>query len=252
MFARRRIATVSALGLAAAVTVVAVPSTAQAAPAADPVIIVAGTFSPKIANSPLAHRLRSDGYTAEIFQIPTLGMQDIDKSAQALDAFADQVRARTGAARVDLVGHSQGGLVARAYVKDFGGAAEVDSLIMLGTPNRGTRVANLAEVLGLGNCLAIVACQEMAAGSAWLDDLNAGDDTIGAVRYTTFRTTLDELVRPVDSATLYDGAVNVKIQSQCPLRLVEHIGLIFDGTVYSGIKQALQGRTDISLRCWAL
>ena len=92
----------------------------------------------------------------------------------------------------------------------------------------------------------------MTTGSAFLGALNAGDDTIGAVRYTTLRTIQDELVRPVDNATLFDGAVNVKIQSQCLLRIVGHVGLILDGTVYSGIRQALQGRTTIVLNCLAL
>jgi triacylglycerol esterase/lipase EstA (alpha/beta hydrolase family) len=217
----------------------------------DPVIIVAGTLSPAFANEPLAARMRADGFQVWIFELPGLGLGDINASAQALNAFADTVRSQTGAARVDLVGHSQGGLVARSYVKYFGGAGEVDSLITLGTPNRGTAAANIATFFGFGNCFTVVACAQMAIGSAYLNDLNAGDDTIGAVRYTTFRTIYDELVRPVDNATLFDGAVNVKIQSQCLLRVVGHVGLILDGAVYSGIKQALNGAA-IQLNCWAL
>jgi len=222
-----------------------------ATPPPDPVIIVAGTFSPAFANEPLATRLRADGYTVRIFELPTLGTQDINLTAQALNAFADAVRAETGAAKVDLVGHSQGGLVARSYVKGFGGAAEVDSLITLGAPNRGTYVANLVNVLGFGNCLTVVACQQMSIGSSYLNALNAGDDTIGNVRYTTIRTLQDELVRPVDNATLFDGATNVLVQSRCWLRVVGHVGLILDGTVYSGIDQALQGK-PIRLNCFAL
>ncbi len=239
------------VGMVAALVAWASPS-APAAAASDPVIIVAGTFSPAFANEPLAARLRADGHRVEIFELPTRGTQDINRSAQALNTFADGVRARTGASRVDLVGHSQGGLVARSYVKDFGGAGEVDSLITLGTPNRGTYVANLVAFLGLGSCLDITACQQMAIGSGYLGALNAGDDTIGAVRYTTFRTAYDELVRPVDNATLFDGAVNVRIQDQCWARIVGHVGLITDGTVYSGIRQALAGTRSIRLNCWAL
>ncbi|MDQ3470394.1 MAG: alpha/beta fold hydrolase [Actinomycetota bacterium] len=224
----------------------------DAAAAKDPVIVVAGTFSPAFANEPLAARLRADGYPTYIFELPTLGTQDINLSAQALDRFADGVRASTGAASVDLVGHSQGGLVARSYVKDFGGAAEVDSLVTLGTPNRGTAAANLVAFLGFGDCAAVVACQQMAIGSSYLAALNAGDDTIGSVSYTTVRTIHDELVRPVDNATLFDGAVNVKVQSQCWLRVVGHAALILDGTVYSGIRQALEDRTAIALDCWAV
>jgi triacylglycerol lipase len=218
----------------------------------DPVIIVAGTFSPAFANEPLAARLRADGYNTFIFELPTLGTQDINLTAQALNTFADGVRAQTGAAKVDLVGHSQGGLVARSYVKHHGGVSEVDSVVTLGTPNRGTYVANLVNFLGFGDCLSVVACQQMSIGSTYLNALNAGDDTIGSVRYTTFRTIYDELVRPVDNATLFDGAVNVKIQSQCWLRVVGHAGLIIDGTVYSGIRQALAGVTNIDLDCWAI
>ena len=225
------------------------PSAAAAAP--DPVIIVAGTFSPALANEPLAARLRADGYTVRIFELPTLGTQDINLTAAALNTFADGVRAQTGAAKVDLIGHSQGGLVARSYVKSFGGVGEVDSLITLGTPNRGTYVANLVNFLGFGNCLTVVACEQMSIGSSYLNALNAGDDTIGSVRYTTIRTLQDELVRPVDNAKLLDGATNVLVQSKCWLRVVGHVGLILDGTVYSGVRQALQGQS-INLNCFAL
>ncbi len=248
---RRRLAVPLVATLVTAVAWIGV-APAAATTTRDPVIIVAGTFSPAFANEPFAARLRADGYTVHIFELPTLGTQDIRASAAALDAFADGVRARTGAARVDLVGHSQGGLVARSYVKDFGGAAEVDSLITLGTPNRGTYVANLVGFLGFGNCLAVVACQQMSIGSSYLADLNAGGDAIGSVRYTAIRTLNDELVRPVDNATLRSGATNVLVQSRCWLRPVGHVGLILDGAVYSGVRQALEGRTTIRLNCFAV
>lgn len=240
-----------ALVVLATAVAVALPTPSAGAVGRDPVIIVAGTFSPALANEPLAARMRADSFDVSIFELPTLGTQDINLTALALNAFADGVRARTGAARVDLVGHSQGGLVARSYVKSYGGATEVDSLITLGTPNRGTFTANLASFLGFGNCLAVVACTQIAAGSSYLNALNAGDDTIGSVRYTTFRTLNDELVRPVDNATLFDGATNVLIQSKCWLRVVGHVGLILDGTVYSGIRQALL-RQRIDLNCFQI
>src|SRR5690606_38635917 len=158
-----------------------------------------------------------------------LGTTDIRASARALNTFADGIRARYGASKVDLIGHSQGGLVARAYVKYEGGANEVDSLIGLGSPNYGTSIANIVAFLGLGNCIGIVACNQMAIGSSFLNDLNAGDDTIGNVRYTNIYTSLDELVRPVENAAMRDGATNVRVQSQCWLRVVGHLGLILDG-----------------------
>lgn len=245
-----RLAVLAATALAALGLGTVAPAPAGAA-AKDPVIIVAGTFSPAFANEPLAARLRADGHTVRIFVLPTYGTQDIRLTAQALRTFADGVRAQTGAAKVDLVGHSQGGLVARAYVKWYGGASRVDSLITLGTPNRGTYVANLANVLGFGDCLAVVACEQMRIGSSFLADLNAGDDTIGTVRYTTIRTLQDELVRPTDNATLLDGAANTLVQNPCFLRVVGHVGLLVDGTVYSGIRTALAGG-PVRLSCFAV
>lgn len=244
----RRILTTVAMTATAAAGLLVPAGTADAA-TRDPVIIVAGTFSPAFANEPLAQRLRNDGYSVRIFELPTLGTQDINKTAQALSTFVNDVRSSTDAAKVDLIGHSQGGLVSRAYIKNYGGATKVDSNIMLGTPNQGTSIANIIDFFA--QCVGVVACNQMAIGSTFLNNLSAGDDTIGSVRYTSIRTLQDELVRPVDNAKTYDGTVNVLIQSKCWARVVGHLGLIIDGTVYSAARQALEGRTDISPNCFA-
>jgi triacylglycerol lipase len=224
---------------------------APAAAAGDPVIIVAGTFSPAFANEPLAARMRAEGYQVWIFELPGLGTGDIRASARALNTFADGVRQQTGATRVDLVGHSQGGLVGRAYIKYEGGDSEVDSMISLGAPHYGTSLANIARFFSPGTCAGVTSCHQMATGSSFLNDLNAGDDTIGNVRYTNIYTALDEVVIPVENATMRDGATNVRVQSHCWLRVVGHLGLIVDGTVYSGVSDALAGR-PITLNCFAL
>src|ERR1044072_6958868 len=88
----------------------------------DPVIIVAGTNSPGWYYNVLADRLRADGYDVHIYKLKGLGNGDIADTTRDFAAFADQVRAETGADKVDLVGHSQGGLVARPHGKSQGGA----------------------------------------------------------------------------------------------------------------------------------
>lgn len=228
-----------------------VVSPAGAASVKDPVIIVAGTFSPSFANEPLAARLRADGYKVWIYELPGLGLGDIAQTSQPLASLVDSVRAQTGASKVDLIGHSQGGLVARYYVKYLGGSSRVDRVISLGAPHYGTYVANLATFFGLGSCIGIVACQQMSIGSAFLNNLNAGPDVVSPVRYTNIYTAYDELVRPVTNATLKDGATNVKVQDQCWARIVGHVGLILDGTVYDGIRDALRNES-VRMNCWAL
>ncbi|MDM4719919.1 alpha/beta fold hydrolase [Micromonospora sp. WMMA1363] len=258
----RKTAAVLATALAAAL---AVPAAATAAPAgevavpdrsvgvavANPVIIVGGTSGFAFAYEPLAARLRGDGFRTFIYELPGLGFGDIPTSARDFAGYVDQVRAVTGATAVDVVGHSQGGLVARYYLKRLGGTGAIGRYVSLGAPQYGTYLANILAFLGLGSCAGVVACQQMAIGSDFLADLNAGDDTPGAVRYTTVRTWQDEAVRPVGNAALADGATNVLIQAWCPLRLVGHLGLALDGTTYTVIRQALRD-SAIRPNCFAV
>ena len=240
--------------MAATLLIAAVFATAcqpAPAPGRDPVIVVAGTFSPGFANEVIANRLRADGYNTTIFQLPTLGTQNISTTSKALCSKIDAVKSKTGAAKVDLVGHSQGGLVARDCIKNYGGKTKVDTLVMLGAPNYGTALANLATAVTFGTCLNLTACKQMASGSTYLNSLNAGPDVISPVKYVSIYTGLDEVVFPAANAALKDGATNVKVQSQCPLRTVGHLGLITDGTVYSGVDDALAGR-KITLSCLAV
>ncbi|MFG1654646.1 esterase/lipase family protein [Micromonospora sp. NPDC049275] len=217
----------------------AAPVSAAAVTAANPVIVVGGLSGVAVAYEPIAARLRADGYRTFIYQLPGLGLGDIPASARAFAGYVAQVRASTGAATVDLVAHSEGGLVSRYYLKRLGGTASIGRYVSLGTPQYGTYVANIVAFLGLGSCAGIVACQQMTIGSGFLADLNAGDDTPGSVRYTTIRTLQDELVRPTGNAAVNDGATNVLIQAYCPLRVVGHLGLVLDGTAYTIVRGAL-------------
>ena len=240
----RKLTAAIVLALLAAV---AMPAAAQAAaPVRNPVVVVAGLSGPAFAYEPLAARLRALGFQVTIYQLPGLGFGDIAASAAEQRSYVDGL----GYAKVDLVGHSEGGLVSRYYLRNLGGTAKVGRYVSLGTPQYGTSIASIIQTLALGDCLGIPACQQMAVGSSFLTALNAGDDTPGDVRYTTVRTLQDELVRPTANATL-DGATNVLIQSSCPLRIVGHLGLIVDGTSYTIVRSALRDE-PIRPNCFAV
>lgn len=211
----------------------------------NPVILVGGLVGIAVAYEPLAARLRADGHQTFVYELPGLGLGDIVASAEALRGYVAQVRTTTGAAKVDIVGHSEGGIVSRYYLKYLGGTAEVERYLSLGSPHYGTYLANIAEFIGVGNCIGVLACRQMTIGSEFIGHLNVGDDTPGPVRYSTVRTLQDELVRPTATAALADGATNVLIQAYCPLRVVGHLGLILDGTTYTVIKAVL---TDGAIR----
>lgn len=254
---RSRIALVGSALALACVLVVPLGPGADAAEATtrDPVVIVAGTFVDQgladVGYAALAARLRAEGYEVSIFGLPGNGLGPIEDTAAALAQHVEGLRASTGAARVDLIGHSQGGLVARYYIEYLGGVGEVDSNIGLGVPNNGGVVANL---LGLFGPLCFDACHQMMIGSSFLAELNAGDDSVGDVRYTNIATVYDEFVVPYTSAFMSpaDGnVVNVTVQSQCWLRFVGHLGLALDGAVFSGVVDALEHRR-VTLNCFAL
>jgi triacylglycerol esterase/lipase EstA (alpha/beta hydrolase family) len=223
---------------------------ASAATTRNPVLVTAGLSSPGFSVDLLAARLRADGWRVYTLDpLPGLGFGDIGASANAVATKVAAIRAETGAAKVDLVGHSEGGLVNRYFLRFLGGTSVVGRYVSLGTPQHGTALANLGVFFA--NCFAVVACQQMAIGSSFLANLNSGDETPGSVAYTAIATAQDELVQPVSTAYLQDGATNVKVQSYCWLRVVGHLGLVIDGAVYGLVRSALKGGS-IGTNCFAL
>ena len=247
----RRLAFVLTVGILAGVLgpLTVAPSAAPATQ--NPVLIVAGTISPEFALDPLAARLRLDGFRVYTMPLPGGGLGDIATSSQAVRDKVNAIRSATGASKVDIIGHSQGGLENRYYMKFLGGADKIGTYVSLGTPQYGTIAANIVNFFGFGSCLGIVGCQQMTIGSSFLNNLNAGDDTPGAARYVSIYTTFDELVQPYTNSRIYDGATNVSLQSHCWWKVVGHVGLILDGAVYGLIRSSLRGGT-ISTNCFAL
>jgi triacylglycerol lipase len=248
---RARLVLVVVVGIIAGTFGPAAAPPAAAPATQNPVLIVAGTLSPEFALDPLAGRLRHDGFRVYTMALPGAGLGDIAVASQAVATKVDQIRAATGAAKVDLIGHSQGGLENRYYLKFLGGTSKVGTYVSLGTPQYGAAAANLVSFLGLGDCLGITGCRQMSIGSSFLANLNAGDDTPGAVRYVALYTVYDELVQPYANARINDGATNMSLQSQCWWKVVGHVGLILDGAVYGMVRSALRGGA-ITTNCFAL
>lgn len=205
-----------------------------------PVVLVHGTFGNSVDNwlgfAPyLVHRGYCV-YSLDYGQLPGVpffnGLGPIDKSAGQLDAFVDKVLASTGAAEADLVGHSQGGMMPRYYLKFLGGAAKVNALVGLAPDNHGTTLSGLTRLLpyfpGAEDLIstATPGLADQIAGSAFQQKLNAGGDTVPGVKYTVIATKYDEVVTPYRSAFLDGPDVrNVVLQDLCPLDLSEHVAI---------------------------
>ncbi|MCX4425280.1 esterase/lipase family protein [Streptomyces mirabilis] len=208
-----------------------------------PVVLVHGTFANSTDNwLAFAPYLVERGYcvfSLDYGQLPGVplfnALGPIDKSAEQLQVFVDKVLAATGAAKADLVGHSQGGLMPRYYLKFLGGAAKVNTFVGIAPDNHGTTLDGLTNLLpyfpGAEDLLsaATPALADQIVGSAFLTKLNAGGDTVPGVHYTVIATKYDEVVTPYRSQFLTGSDVhNVLLQDLCPVDLSEHaaIGLL--------------------------
>ncbi|MDQ1011683.1 triacylglycerol esterase/lipase EstA (alpha/beta hydrolase family) [Streptomyces sp. V4I23] len=220
-----------------------------------PVVLVHGTLGNSVDNwLALAPYLVKRGYcvfSLDYGQLPGVpffhGLGPVDKSAEQLDAYVDRVLAATGAPEADIVGHSQGGMMPRYYLKYLGGADKVNALVGIAPSNHGTTLGGLTKLLpyfpGAADLLTeyTPALADQVAGSAFLAKLNAGGDTVPGVRYTVIATRYDQVVTPYGSQFLSGPNVrNVLLQDLCPVDLSEHVAIgVFDLIAYHEVANAL-------------
>lgn len=201
------------------------------APSAErpyPAVIVHGTFGDqKSLLDNLSLALVQDGYCVYALDYGDRATGPIEDSAAQLGDFVDRVLAATGAPKVHLVGHSQGGMMPRYYIKNLGGEPFVEDLVGLAPSNHGTEVSSGDGWAGWGTGEWCTACEQQQAGSDSLTALNTPDETPGAVDYTQVVTVHDQVVVPYTSGFLTEDAqsVNVTLQDRCPGEPTEHLGI---------------------------
>ena len=244
MSPRRRalvVATALVLALAAAVAAVAaLGGSGRGAPAAVrragevPVLVVPGYNGTAASVGTLAARLRAAGREVVAVELPDRGTRDLRDAATALGRAVD----RTGAARVDLVGYSAGGLAIRLWLAEPVGALRARRVVLLGTPNHGTELAGAAAALDPGLCATSV-CQ-LAPGSALLARLNRDDETPPGPRFFSIWTALDQTVIPPATAVL-DGAANIRVQDVCRSARLGHGDLVTSPLALGLVVEALDG-----------
>jgi triacylglycerol lipase len=86
--------------------------------------------------------LEADGHRVYRAEVPPFG--SVRDRARALARDVDKVLLETGAKKVNIVAHSMGGLDARDLVSSLGYGDRVASVTTIGTPHRGSRIADVA------------------------------------------------------------------------------------------------------------
>ncbi|HWJ60530.1 MAG TPA: triacylglycerol lipase [Acidimicrobiales bacterium] len=237
----------------------------------NPVVLVHGTIGNAYDSwSGLAPVLKSYGYCVfavnygasegSIFK----GTGDIPASAAQIGRFVDNVRAKTGAAKVDLVGHSQGGSVSRYYANLLGGSSKVANVVGIAPSNHATTVSGLLTlgrfigavdpIFAVTNWIGLPALQQQAdPDSTFFRNLNGNGETRSGLRYVNIATRFDEVVTPYRQSFLTAGpgatVQNITLQDVCSGDLTDHLGIVYDTNVYQLVLNALEPGDQRPIAC---
>ncbi|WP_369185896.1 esterase/lipase family protein [Streptomyces sp. Y1] len=238
----------------------------------NPVVLVHGTFANRYENwlalSPLLKGLGYCVFALDYGTVPGItssgsglllpigGLKAVPESAAQLAHFVDLVRSATGAAKVDIVGHSQGGMLPNYYLKFLGGATKVGTLVGLAPSNHGTTLDGITKLApyfpGVADLIytACQACRDQAVGSDFNQAMASRPDTVPGVRYTVISTVYDEVVTPWRTQFLSGPNVdNVVLQDHCPVTVVEHVAIAFSPTALHLVTNALDPANATPVLC---
>ena len=208
------------LAVALATAALLAPAAASAV-AHDPILFVHGWAESESLWRTMIANFEREGWTREELNNWRYNTSQSNvTTAREVRTKVEEILSRTGAAKVDIISHSMGGLNTRYYEKNLGGTEKTDDWVSLGGPNHGTSTASF--------CFE-ASCVEMRIGSTFLRELNATDETPGAVNYGTWWSECDEIINP-DESVLLSGATNHA--AGC----VSHIGLTSDARVFAGVR----------------
>lgn len=175
-----------------------------------PVILLHGLFQNRGCLFWLQFRLRSAGYL-QTMSISTPPWRDIETLTEILAKKVDELRIRLKVDKVVLVGHSMGGMIARNYIQNRGGAANVYGVVTLGSPHHGSKLAPFA-ISPMGKTL-LPGCEFLVKFNSmpWPEQARA----------ISIYTRYDNIVLPAESAKM-TGAQVVELDGMGHTSLLFH------------------------------
>ena len=188
-------------------------------PLLPPILLVHGYGCNRGLWLPAAKWFSRHGYRVSAIDLsPMHG--SIDSYTEPIARAIAELRADTGADQVAVIGHSMGGLAARAYLRrcaDQRLDPRVTALVTLGTPHRGTHLAKLGRGMN---------ARQMHFGSDWIEELARHEAaTVGLAaepallrRITTIGSLQDNIVtRPLEQRLPGVRAIMVRRQGHMSL-----------------------------------
>jgi triacylglycerol lipase len=192
-----------------------------------PVLLIHGFFGTRGSMYILERRLIEDGACVFSFNLGTVNTRDIRQSAILIQRKIESILAQAPVTKIDIVGHSMGGLIGLYYVKRLGGHDKVRKLVMMGTPVQGTWSA-LLGVATMG--LVSPSSWQILPRSSFLADLAEGP-LPPSVEYYTIVAQRDWVCPP--ERTFLPGATRLTV----PLG---HSSLVVSDIVFQHVRRALR------------
>jgi triacylglycerol lipase len=153
-------------------------------------------------------------------------LSDIDSYVPHVHGAIEAMCEETGSGKIVIVAHSMGGLVARAYLRDHG-STRVEKVITLGTPHRGTGLANFG-IGGNSKQMRWTGSAKKGTCSDWLRQLEETETDAIRALFVSIYSHHDNIVSPHTSACLA-GAVNIGFNG------IGHVRLAFDPAVQARV-----------------
>jgi pimeloyl-ACP methyl ester carboxylesterase len=193
-----------------------------AASCGRPVLLIHGILCNRAVWGILPQRLRAAGFGPVLAVDLEPLLADIEQQARRAQAALTLLQRLSAGARVTVVGHSMGGLVARVLLRNLG-ADDVSRVITIATPHHGTRLAA---------GLPWPATRQLSWTSPWLRALNASQEGQFSVPVVSLYSLEDCLVVPATSARLAGAKLH-------EFRGLGHFGMVRSPLALEGIMAAL-------------
>lgn len=176
---------------------------------------------------------------------PDHGLGDIQNSAEYVVYAIRQMYKRTNNHRINIIGHSQGGMTPRWALRFWPDTRSmVNNMIGLAPANHRMSPQFLNDDLPPW----IPARWQFSSNSQAMCALNSFQETFNdEIAYTQIMTQYDDAILPINASEL-TGGVNIYIQDLCSNNRVNHLGIgIFDQTAYLITMDALTNDGSASL-----
>ncbi|CAO3567335.1 unnamed protein product [Mortierella alpina] len=189
------------------------------------------------------------------------GLAPIEDSSLELGNFVDNVLVKLNATQVDIVGHSQGGILARYWIKYQNGAGKVNRHVGISPINHGT---TLSSIVTIAKALKLFdpskplldgiapSFMQMVDTSDFIKKLNTGGDTAEGVIHSNIATRFDEVVTPFETCFQnHPGVTNVLLQNYCLLSLNEHLTMVNSNVVLQFVLNQLDPSKAKTATCFS-